>query len=122
MPFTSIIQKFGIGRDQFLQYQQLKFLIQNKITLTNTLQPSKISEQLLEVANHLRKLLSKLYSFIATSSPTITLPKGKRKSDLTRWTQIPLLWLPTPMYNSYNIKLSTEPTSLQSKLFKMGLS
>ena len=51
MPFTSMIQKFGIGRDQFLHYQQLKSLIKNKITLTNSLQPFQITEQLLEIVN-----------------------------------------------------------------------
>jgi len=66
MPFPSIIPKFGIERDWFLLYQQLKFLIQSKITLTNTLQPFKITERLLEEANHPRTLISKLDSFIHT--------------------------------------------------------
>lgn len=131
MPFTSIIQKFGIGRDQFLHYQQLKSLINSKITLTNTLQPSQTSEQLLKIANHPTKLISKLYRLIASSSPTITLPKKKWEGDLTIppdpdfWTQI--------CRNTFNMTTNTNLQLIQyktihrthitqSKLFKMGLS
>ena len=53
MSLSTIIQKFGIGRDQFLHYQQLKSLIKSKMKWTNnTLQLSKTSEQLLDIANH----------------------------------------------------------------------
>lgn len=131
MSFPSIVQKFGIGRDQFLHYQQLKFLIQSKITLTNTLQPSKISYKLLEIGNHPRKLISKLYSLITSSNPTITLPKGKWESDLMLssdpdfWTQICRNTF--SMTTNTNLQLIQYKTIhrihiTQSKLFKMKLS
>lgn len=83
MPFTSIIQKFRIGRDQFLHYQQLKSLFKSKTKLTNnTLQLPKTSEQLLDIANNPKKLISKLYRVISSSNPTITLPKARWECDL----------------------------------------
>ena len=87
MSFKAIIQKCGIGTDQFLHYQQLKALIKCKLKLTNTLQPSKTSEQLLDIPNNPKKLISKLYRIIASSSPTITLPKkqmGGRLNSVSR--------------------------------------
>ena len=63
--------------DQFLHYQQLKTLFKSKMKLTNnTLHHSKTSEQVLDIADHPKKSISKLYKLISSSNPTITLPKA----------------------------------------------
>lgn len=132
MSFTSIMQKFGIGREQFLHYQQLKSLIKSKINLTNnTLQLSKTSEQILDIANHPKKLVSKLYKFILSSNSIITLPKLKWECDLAVspdpdfWTQICRNIF--TMTSNTNLQLIQYKTIhryhiTQSKMFKMGLS
>ena len=73
----------GSGETNFSHCQQLKSLIKSKTKLiNNTLQLSKISEQLLDIANNPKKSLSKLYRVISSSNPTITLPKARWECDL----------------------------------------
>ncbi|XP_065112772.2 G-protein coupled receptor family C group 6 member A-like [Paramisgurnus dabryanus] len=85
----------------------------------------------MELANHPRKLISKLYRLITSSNPTISLPKEKWNNDLTLpsdpdlWTQI--------CGNIFNMTTNTNLQLIQyktihrthitqSKLFKMRLS
>ena len=80
MSLSGLIQKYGLGRDQFLHYQQLKLIIKSKINLTNnTLQPSKLSEEFIKITNA-QQIISKLYKLISTSDMSITLPI---KNDLS---------------------------------------
>ena len=128
MSLSTIIQKFGIGRDQFLHYQQLKSLIKSKMKLTNnTLQLSKTSEQLLDIANQPKKL----YKLISSSNHTITLPKPKWECDLALspdpdfWTQICRnIFTMTTNTNLQLIQYKTIHRThiTQSKMFKMGLT
>lgn len=68
MSFNTLTQKYGVGREQFLQYQQLRLQIKDKTTLTNnTLQPSQLIEEILKI-NNLKKLTSQLYTLILTKT------------------------------------------------------
>ena len=75
MSFRGLIQKYGIGRDQFLLYQQLKLII------TSKMQPSKLSEEFIKITNA-QQIISKLYKRISTSDTSITLPIKRWENDL----------------------------------------
>ena len=48
--FNLLVQRYGVSRDQFLQYQQLKSLIKSKINISNNaLQPSKFIEVIMQI-------------------------------------------------------------------------
>ena len=81
MSLSWLIQKYGLGRDQFLHYQQLKFINKSQINLTNnTLQPSKLSEEFIKITNANKS--SQNYKCISTSDTSITLPIKKWENDL----------------------------------------
>ena len=80
--FNTLIQRYGVGRDQFLQYQQLKSIIKSKINITNnTLQPSKLSEDILKITNP-KRIISKIYKLLSLTDTSITLPTSKWEKDL----------------------------------------
>lgn len=50
LSFNALIQKYGLGKDQFLRYQQLKSVIKSKISITNnTLQLAKLGEEIMKI-------------------------------------------------------------------------
>lgn len=50
MSFNAFTQTYGVGREQFLQYQQLRLKIKDNSGLTdNTLQPSQLTEELMKI-------------------------------------------------------------------------
>lgn len=78
--FQTLNQKYGVGRGEFLHYQQIKHTIQSKAILT--LQPPLIIENILKIKSF-KKITSKLYKIITTSKDNITLPSTKWERDLS---------------------------------------
>lgn len=129
--FNTLIQKYGVGRDHFLHYQQLKFIIKSKINITiNTLQPSKLCDEIMKITNS-KKIISKLYKLISNSDSSITLPTMKWENDLTLspdpdlWTQIcKNIFSMTTNTNLQLIQYKTIHRThiTEGKMFKMGLA
>lgn len=92
--FSYLVQEYGIGSNQFLNYLQLKSAVLSKINnrTINTHLPSALAD-LINISSP-KKLLSKIYKIIANSNKSITLPTIKWKEDLSIapdtdfWTQI----------------------------------
>ena len=129
LSFHTIVQKYGVGTDQFLQYHQLKAAIQCKVDKSNSLKPSNTTEQILKIADQPQKVISKLYKVIASSSSSITLPTAKWENDLV-FSPTPDFWTNIcknifSMTSNTNLQLIQYKTLhryhiTQSKLFRMG--
>ncbi len=129
-PFLSLntlILKNGIGRDQFLQYQQLKSVVKSKINITgNTLQPSKLSKEILKIINS-KKKIPKFYEFISTSVSSTSLPVTKWEKDLSFSPSPDLQINKNIFFYDHWYKFTTHTIQhhpfhiTQSKMFKMGL-
>ncbi len=128
---NSLIQEYGVGRDQVLQYLQLKSVIKSKINIVNnTLQPSKLIEEIMKFGNS-KKIISKLYKLISSSDTSISLPISKWENNLA-FSPSPDSWIQI----NENIFTMTTNTNLQliqykiihryhitqSKMFKMKLA
>uniref|UniRef100_A0A672Z074 Reverse transcriptase zinc-binding domain-containing protein n=1 Tax=Sphaeramia orbicularis TaxID=375764 RepID=A0A672Z074_9TELE len=128
--FNTLIQKYGVGRDQFLQYQQLKSIIKSKInTSNNILQSSYLSEEIFKITTP-KKIISKMYKLFSLSETSITLPTTKWEKDLALppnldfWIQINKNIF--SMTTNTNLQLIQYKTIhrihiTQGKMFKMGL-
>lgn len=81
IPFNALIQKFGVGREEFLHYQQIKHIFKSKNISAGILQPSPIVNKILNITS-LKKITSKLYKIIITSKHQITLPLDKWENNL----------------------------------------
>ena len=114
MLFKTLTQKYGVGREQFLQYQQ----------------PSQLIEELMNI-NNFKKLTSQLYTIIANLNTKITLPTAKWETDLAfppnpdYWEQI--CENTFTMSDNTNLQLIQYKVNhrthiTQSKMFKMGLA
>lgn len=81
IPFNTLIQKFGVGKEEFLHYQQIKHIIKSKNISSGTVQPSLLINQIMDITC-LKKIISKLYKIITTSKHQITLPLKKWENNL----------------------------------------
>lgn len=80
--FNTLVQRCGVGREEFLHYHQIKHLIKAKTVLSaNTLTSPLLIDNILKITST-KKLTSKLYKLIITSKQHITLPSVRWERDL----------------------------------------
>lgn len=81
--FKTLVQRYGLGGEQFLQYQQIKSIIKSKINIINNpLHPPQLMEDIMKITNT-SKLISKLHKCLLNNDTTIIIPKNKWEKDLT---------------------------------------
>ena len=92
LSFQVLVQKYNIGKEQYLKYYQLKSTLKAKIYISNnSLQPPPLMENINTIASS-KKPLSKLYKLLSSTDNNIYLPINNWEKDLNIntdfWTNI----------------------------------
>ncbi|MBN3294582.1 LORF2 protein, partial [Polypterus senegalus] len=127
IPFNRIVSQFGIDKNRFLEYLQIKSVVKEKFKLKVELQtPSRV----LDFCNLKHpKLLSKVYKTLTKIDDTIAIPIGKWEEDLlvsfdqTFWSQTCLKTFKTirnPNLQLIQYKILHRVHYTGHRMFRMG--
>ena len=131
LSFQELVQKYIIGKEQYLKYHQIKSALKAKINISNnSLQPPPLMENINTIASS-KKPLSKLYKLLSSTDNNIYLPINNWEKDLNInvntdfWTNI--CKNTSTISNNTNIqliqyKINHRVHITQHKMYKMGFT